>query len=92
MVSLCVGYTLDSEMGKKQAPKVLWFLPLINFIYYWVNREILGTPLSVNSRFLRSLREENLITPKGKYAEDYILEVLDVKKRVCYVNHGSSSN
>ena len=36
------------------------------------------------SEFLRSLREENLITPKGEYEKDYILEVLDANESVLY--------
>ena len=42
--------------------------------------------------FLRSLKEENLITLEGKHEEDYILELPDVNERVCYLNHGKGPN
>ena len=32
-----------------------------------------------------------MITPKGEYEEDYILEVPNVNERVCYINYGSGS-
>ena len=44
------------------------------------------------SKFLRSLREENLITPEDEYEEDYIMEVSNVNKRVCYLNHRKGLN
>ena len=74
-------------MGKKQAPKILVFPPSIHWICKWVDPEVLGIPSRVSFEFLRSFREENLITPKGEYKEDYIMEVPDIKERVCYLNH-----
>ena len=53
---------------------------------------MLGTALQVNFNFLRSLSEENLITPEDEYEEDYILKVPNVDESVCYMNHGSGSN
>ena len=85
-------FTLDLETGKKQAPKVIQFLPSISFIYQWANWEVLGTPSLVELDCLRSLWEENLITPKGKYEEDYTLEVPNVNEKVCYVNHEDKPN
>ena len=69
-------------MGKK-----LQFLPSIHWIYKWVDPEVLGIPLRVTSDFLRLLKEENQITLKGKYEEDYVLAALHVNERVYYINH-----
>ena len=91
MVSLCRSIQ-ETEMGKKQIPKVLQFSPSIQWIYKWVDLEVLGIPSWVSSNFLGSLREENLITQEGEYKEDYILEVLDVNKQVCYLNHRKGPN
>ena len=33
-----------------------------------------------------------MITLKGEYEEDYVLEVLDMDERVCYMNHGNEPN
>ena len=79
-------------MGKRQTPKVLHFLPLIHWIYWWVELEVLGTPLVASSEFLSYLREENLLTSKGKYEEDYTLEALEPNDRVCYINHENGPN
>ena len=46
----------------------------------------------MTSKFLQSLREENLITQEGKYEEDYALGVLDENDKVCYINHRYGSN
>ena len=42
--------------------------------------------------FMRSLKEEHLITPKGEYEEEYVSEAPNVNERVCYVNHGKGPN
>ena len=42
--------------------------------------------------FLKSVREENLITLEGKYEEYYASEAPNVNERVCYINHGSRPN
>ena len=76
-------------MARKQS---LIFLPSIHWIYKWIDLEVLGIPSKVCSEFLRSLREEHLITLEGKYEEDYILEVPHVDERVCYINHGRGLN
>lgn len=41
----------------------------------------------MTSKFLHSLREENLITLEGEYEEDYTLEIPSKYERVCYINH-----
>ena len=46
----------------------------------------------MSPKYLRSHREENLITPKGEYEEDYTLKVPNVNERVCYINHVSNSS
>ena len=58
---------MDLEIGKKLAAKVLQFPPTITFIYQWVDWEVIRTPSKVNLEFLKSLREENVITPEGEY-------------------------
>ena len=72
-------------MGKKK--KTLVFLPSIHWIYRWVEPEVLGTPSVVTPEFLGHFREENLITQKGEYEEDYILKTPGSSKKVCYINH-----
>ena len=42
--------------------------------------------------FLRSLREEHLITPEGNYEEEYILEAPHVNEKVYYMDHGRCLN
>ena len=74
-------------MAKKQ--KTLVFPPSIHWIYQWVELEVLGILLVVSSEFLNHFREENLITPKGEYEEEYILKAPDPNERVCYYNHRS---
>ena len=76
-------------MARKQS---LIFSPLSHWIYKWVNPEVLGIPSRASFEFLRLLREEHLITLEGEYEEDYILEVLQVDERVCYINHGRDPN
>ena len=46
----------------------------------------------VTSEFLRSLREESLITLDDEYKEDYALGVPGKKERVYYNNHGCGLN
>ena len=74
-------------MARKQKPLV--FPPSIPWIYHWVNPKVLGIPLIVTPEFLHHFRVENLITPKGKYEEEYFLEAPRPSDRVCYINHDS---
>ena len=41
----------------------------IHWIYKWVDPEVLGIPSMASPEFLRLLKEEHLITPKGEYEE-----------------------
>ena len=66
----------------------LVFLPSIHQIYKWIVLEVLGILSRASFEFLRSLREEHLITLEGIYKEDHILELPYVDERVCYINYG----
>ena len=79
------------KWAKKWDLKVLVFLPSIHWIYCWVEPKVLGNPFVVTSEFLGHFREENLLTLKGEYEEDYILEAPSPSKRVCYINHERGS-
>ena len=75
-------------MAKKQS---LVFPFVIPSLYHWVDSEVLGIPSKVTSEFLKSLREEHLLTLEGEYEEEYYLEAPFADKRVCYINlHGGS--
>ena len=89
--SLC-RFHPRSGHREETGPKILQFPPTIHFIYNWVDKEMLGTRSQVTCEFLRSLREENLITQEGQYEEDYTLKVPNVNERVCYINHESRPN
>ena len=52
---------------------------------------MLGIPSAVTPEYLHHFREENLMTPKGEYEEEYVLETLGPSDRVCYVNHEGGS-
>lgn len=80
------------EMDKKQAQNILQFPPLMYWIYWWVELEVLGNPVLVTFDFLSSLREENLLTLEGEYEEDYTLEVPSANERVCYINQRNGLN
>ena len=67
-------------MAKKHA---LIFSPTIPPIYRWVDPEVVGVPSSVTSEFLKSFREEHLLTSEG---EEYILKAPSTNERVCYIN------
>ena len=80
-------------MGKRQ--KALVFPSSIHWIYRRVEPvepEVLGTPSIVSSRFLGHFRDENLLTSKGEYEEDYILEAPNPSEKVSYINHRNGSN
>ena len=64
----------------------LIFPPSIQWIYKWVDREVLRIPLKVTSELLKSLQEEHLLTPEEEYEEEYVLEAPDANERVCYLN------
>ena len=70
-------------MAKKQS---LVFLAAIPSLYRWVDSEVLGIPSKVTSEFLKSLREEHLLTSEGEYEEEYYLEAPTANERVCYIN------
>ena len=73
-------------MANKQS---LVFPVTIPLIYRWFDSEVLGIPSKVTSDFLKSLREEYLLTLEGEYEEEYYLEAFTADKRVCYINlHG----
>ena len=42
--------------------------------------------MKLTPEFLKSLREEHLLTAEGEYEEEYVLEALDTNERVCYLN------
>ena len=74
-------------MAKKQS---LVFPTAMPLIYRWVDSEVLGIPSKVTSAFLKSLREEHLLTLECEYEEEYLLEAPTVDERVCHINlHGS---
>ena len=76
-------------MAKKQS---LVFPTAMPLIYRWVDSEVLGIPSKVTSAFLKSLREEHLLTLECEYEEEYLLEAPTVDERVCHINlHGSPS-
>ena len=70
-------------MAKKQS---LVYSSAILPIYKWVDPKVLGIPSRLTSEFLKSLREEHLLTLEGEYEGEYILEEPDVDERVCYLN------
>ena len=70
-------------MAKKQS---LIFLSAIPSLYRWADSEVLGIPSKVTPKFLKSLREEYLLTQEGEYEEEYYLEAPSTDERVCYIN------
>ena len=62
------------------------FPSTIPSIYRWVDLEVLGVPSRFTSKFLKSLCEKHLLTPKGEYEGEYILEAPTADERVCYIN------
>ena len=70
-------------MMRKQTPV---FPSMISSIYRWVDPEVMGIPSRVTLEFLKSLREEHLLTSEGEYEGEYILEVSGADERVCYIN------
>ena len=82
LLILEVVFLMLVSMAKKQS---LVFPVAIPSIYWWVDFEVLGIPSKVTSDFLKSLREEHLLTLEGEYEEEYYLEVPTADERVCYI-------